>query len=90
MINQDFKAQGTKYQVLPNLGICCRELAGLKVTSFCACVCSFCSVGFLRNYFMFPLYCRNCDGLKFQNLKFLLRTFLEFLKVEEKHSNSEC
>ena len=34
MINQDFKAQGTKYQVLPNLGICCRELAGLKVTSF--------------------------------------------------------
>ena len=26
--------QGTKYQVLPNFRICCRELAGLKVTSF--------------------------------------------------------
>ena len=36
MINQEFKAQGTKYQVL-NFGICCRELGGLKVTSFHAC-----------------------------------------------------
>ena len=39
-----FKTQGTKYQVLPNFGICCRELGGLKVASFCACVRSFCSV----------------------------------------------
>ena len=46
MINQDFKAPGIKYQVLPNFGICCcRELAGLKVTSFRACVRSLCSVG---------------------------------------------
>ena len=28
MINQEFKAQGTKYHVLPNFGICCRELGG--------------------------------------------------------------
>ena len=44
-INQEFKIQGTKYQVLPNFGICCRQLAGLEVTSFHACVLSFCSVG---------------------------------------------
>ena len=43
-INQEFKAQGTKYQVLPNFGICCRELGGIKVTSSCACMRSFCSV----------------------------------------------
>ena len=43
-INQEFKAQGTKFQLLPNFGICCRELEGLKVVSFHACVCSFYSV----------------------------------------------
>ena len=43
-INQEFKAQGTKYQVLLNFRICCRELGGLRVTSFRACVRSFCSV----------------------------------------------
>ena len=31
MINQEFKAEGTKYQVLPNYVIRCRELEGLKV-----------------------------------------------------------
>ena len=36
MINQEFKAQGTKYQVLSNFRICCMELGGLKVVSFCA------------------------------------------------------
>ena len=45
MINQDLKALGREYQVLPNLGICCGELRGLKVTSFRACVRSFYSVG---------------------------------------------
>ena len=35
MINQEFKAQGTKYQVLPNFGISCRELGVLKVKSLC-------------------------------------------------------
>ena len=47
MINQEFKAQETKYQVLANFGICCRELGGrggLKVMSFRACVRNFCSV----------------------------------------------
>ena len=33
-INQEFKTEGTKYQVLPNFGICCRELGALKVTIF--------------------------------------------------------
>ena len=28
MVNQEFKAQGTKYKMLPNFGICCRELGG--------------------------------------------------------------
>ena len=28
MINQEFEAQERKYQVLPNFGICCRELRG--------------------------------------------------------------
>ena len=41
MINQEFKALGIKYLVLPNFGICCRELRVLKVTSFCTCVRSF-------------------------------------------------
>ena len=31
MINEEFKAQGTKYQVLLDFGICCRELGGLKL-----------------------------------------------------------
>ena len=44
MINQEFKAQETKYQVLPNFGIRGRALEGLKVTSFRACVRSFRSV----------------------------------------------
>ena len=44
MINQQFKALGRKYQVLPNFGICCRELRRLKVTGFRACEHSFCSV----------------------------------------------
>ena len=44
MINEEFEAQGTKYQVLLNFGICCRELGELKVTSFRACVRSFCSI----------------------------------------------
>ena len=43
-INEEFKAQGPNLQVLPNFGICCRELARLKVTSLRACVRSFCSV----------------------------------------------
>ena len=43
-INQELKAQGTKYQVLPNFGTCCRELGALKATSIRACVRSFCSV----------------------------------------------
>ena len=34
MINQEFKAQETKYQVLPNFGVCCREQEGLKAMSF--------------------------------------------------------
>ena len=34
MINQQFKVLGRQYQVLPNVGICCRELRRLKVTYF--------------------------------------------------------
>ena len=49
-INQEFNTQGTKYQVLPNFGIGCRELGALKVTSFRACVRSFCSVYWLLNH----------------------------------------
>ena len=41
MINQEFKSQGTKYQVLPNFGICCYKL---QVTSFHASVRNFYSV----------------------------------------------
>ena len=44
MTNQEFKALGRKYQVLPNFGICSKELGRFKVTSFRACVRSFCSV----------------------------------------------
>ena len=49
MINQEFKAQGTKYQVLPNFGTCCRELGAFRVTTIPACVCSFCSVDQMYN-----------------------------------------
>ena len=41
MINQECKAQGTKYQVLPSSRISCRELGELKVIIFCSCVRSF-------------------------------------------------
>ena len=34
------------YQVLLNFRICSKELRGLKVTSFLACVRNFCSVGY--------------------------------------------
>ena len=44
MMNQEFKAIGRNYGVLPNFGICYRELGGLKVVSFHACVRSFCYV----------------------------------------------
>ena len=47
MINQESKAQGRTYQVLPNFGICWRELVELKVTSFHACVGIFLSVGLI-------------------------------------------
>ena len=46
MINQEFKGQGTKYQVLPNFGICCRELGGSKLRVFAhVCAVSALSVG---------------------------------------------
>ena len=44
MINQEFKAQGRRYQVLSNFGVCCKELKGLKVVNFRAYVPIFCSV----------------------------------------------
>ena len=44
MINQEFQVLERKYQVLPSFGIRFRELKGLKVTSFRACVRSFYSV----------------------------------------------
>ena len=31
MVNQEFEAIGRKNQMLPNLGICCRELGGSKL-----------------------------------------------------------
>ena len=34
MINQEFKTQRTKFQVLPNFGVCCRELGGSKLRVF--------------------------------------------------------
>ena len=43
MINQEFKVQGTIYQVLQHLESCCREQGGTKVTSARAYVRSFCS-----------------------------------------------
>ena len=39
MTNQEFKAHGTKYQVLPNFGICCREMGDSKLQIF-AHVCA--------------------------------------------------
>lgn len=44
MVNQELETKGRKYHVLPSFGTCCRELGGLKLTTVCACVCSFCSV----------------------------------------------
>ena len=34
MINEEFKALGRKCGVLPNFGICCRELGGSKLRVF--------------------------------------------------------
>ena len=44
MVNQELMTLGRKHQVLPDFGICCRELTGLKVASFRTCMRSFCSV----------------------------------------------
>ena len=52
MVNQEFKEERRKYQVLPNLGISCREQRGLKVKNFRAWVRSFCSV---HQPWIFPL-----------------------------------
>ena len=41
--------------MLPNFRICCRELGGLKVTSFCACVRSLCSVELTTNFSMYQV-----------------------------------
>ena len=44
-INQEFKAQGKQYQVLPNFGICCRELRGSMLGVFAhACAVSALSI----------------------------------------------
>ena len=67
MISQEFKVQGTKYQVLPNFGICCRELGGLKVMSFLASVRSFCSVYSVMRIGLKPL--RRRIGSKSLNLR---------------------
>ena len=53
MINQEYKAQVTKYQVLPNVAICCRELRVPKVTSFHVCVSRFCCLLFIALFFAF-------------------------------------
>ena len=44
VVTQELQAQGTNYQVLPDVGIRWRESMGLKVTIFRACVRSFWSV----------------------------------------------
>ena len=45
MMIEELKAQGRKYQMLPNLfEMCYRELGELKVKGICACLRSFCSV----------------------------------------------
>ena len=38
MIHQEFNPPGRKYQVLPNFELCFRELRGLKMTNFRACM----------------------------------------------------
>ena len=46
MINQEFKALGRKYGVLPDFGICCKELGGAKLRVFAhACAVSALSCG---------------------------------------------
>ncbi len=37
MMSQELKAEGRKYQVLPNFEICCWDLGGLKVKNFHKC-----------------------------------------------------
>ena len=44
MINQEFKVLGTKYEELPNFGICCKEQEGLKATNVRSDERSLCSV----------------------------------------------
>ena len=47
MTNQEFDAPGTKYQVLLDFGVCCRELRVLEVTSLGESV---------RSFYSAPLY----------------------------------
>ena len=51
-----------EYGVWPNFEICCRELGGLKVTTFRACVRSVCSVAFgLIPFVSDCLRCKNFE-----------------------------
>ena len=50
MINQQFKIQETRYQVLPNFQVCCREQGGPKVTSF-AHVCAVSALSKMNSFF---------------------------------------
>ena len=65
MKNQELKAQETKYQVLPNFGICCKELGDSKLRVYAhACAvsalsykCCFHNSGFFNSILhQFPDY----------------------------------
>ena len=66
MINQEFKAKGTKYQVLPNFKICCRELGGSKQRVFAhACAVCTLSIWHKTDHVTFMFY----DLLKKKSIK---------------------
>ena len=82
-------------QVLPNFGICCRELRGLKVASFRACVRSFCSIAgavfspeMEKDSGADPDRCNRCKCIgQFHMIDYLEVCAAEFL-LDSKHSRS--
>ena len=72
MINQEFKAQGRIYQVLPNFGVCCRELGGSKLRDFahaCAVSALSCQIDYFSNSYISKIlkFMKSCLNLIISN-----------------------
>ena len=85
MINQVLKAQETKYQVLSNFDICCRELGRLKVANFRACVRNVCCATYVSNYTDTPPRFANCLSNMTLKIKLCIKDHTKVLVLSFPH-----